>query len=73
VTVLGGGEELWTTAVAAEYLGLSTTGSARKALHRLGVAPAGKEPGRRGQNLYYAAQVRAAKAAMPGRGRRRAD
>ncbi len=62
--------ELWTTAEAAEYLGASSAGSGRKTLSRLGVAPLSREPGRGGQNLYDAAEIRAAKARMPGRGKR---
>ena len=62
--------ELWTTAEAADYLGASSEGSGRKTLSRLGVAPVSREPGRGGQNLYDAAEIRAAKARMPGRGKR---
>jgi KaiC/GvpD/RAD55 family RecA-like ATPase len=62
--------ELWTTAEAAECLGASSVGSVRKTLSRLGVVPVSREPGRRGQNLYDPAEVRAAKARMPGRGKR---
>lgn len=61
---------LWTTAEAAKYLGASSAGSGRKTLSRLEVAPVSREPGRGGQNLYDAAKVRAAKARMPGRGKR---
>jgi hypothetical protein len=39
-------------------------------LSLLGVAPVSREPGRGGQNLYDAAEIRAAKARMPGRGKR---
>lgn len=66
------GSELWTTAEAAAYLGASPAGSGRKTLSRLGVAPVSREPGRAGQNLYDASQVRAAKARMSGRGKRSA-
>jgi len=65
--------ELWTTVEAAEYLGASSAGSGRKTLSRLGLAPVSREPGRGGQNLYDAAEVRAAKARMPGRGKRPSD
>jgi hypothetical protein len=61
--------ELWTTAEAAAFLGASSAGSGRKTLSRLGVAPASREPGRAGQNLYDASKVRAAKERMPGRGK----
>jgi hypothetical protein len=60
--------ELWTTAEVAEYLGASSAGSGRKTLSRLGLAPVSRQPGRDGQNLYDATEVRAAKARMPGRG-----
>jgi hypothetical protein len=65
--------ELWTTAEAAAYLGATTAGSGRKTLSRLGVVPVSREPGRAGQNLYDASKVRAAKARMPGRGKRSLD
>jgi hypothetical protein len=65
--------ELWTTAEAAGYLGAASAGSGRKTLSRLGVAPVSREPGRAGQNLYDGAMVRAAKARMPGRGKRSSD
>jgi hypothetical protein len=48
-------------------------GSGRKTLSRLGVAPVSREPGSAGQNLYDASKVRAAKARMPGRGKRSLD
>jgi hypothetical protein len=67
--VTGGVPELWTTAEAAAYLGATSTGSGRKTLFRLGVFPVSREPGRGGQNLYDAGQVRAARAGMPGRGK----
>ncbi|MGW5657810.1 hypothetical protein [Streptomyces humi] len=59
------------SAVAA-YLGFtgkSATGSARKQMSRWGIAAHSREPGRSGQSLYLAAQVRAAREARPGRGR----
>ncbi|MEU2427749.1 hypothetical protein ABZ619_43380 [Streptomyces sp. NPDC007851] len=65
-------EELWTVSVVAAYLGFtgdSATGSARKQLSRWGIAAHSREPGRSGQSLYLAAQVRAAHEARPGRGR----
>jgi hypothetical protein len=65
-------EELWTVSVVAEYLGFtggSATGSARRQLSRWGIAAVAREPGRGGQSLYRAAQVRAAHQARPGRGR----
>ncbi|SED57935.1 hypothetical protein SAMN05216533_0010 [Streptomyces sp. Ag109_O5-10] len=65
-------QELWTVSTVAEYLGFtgaSATGSARRQLSRWGIAAVGREPGRSGQSLYRAAQVRAAHLARPGRGR----
>ncbi|MFE2070657.1 hypothetical protein ACFXDH_51305 [Streptomyces sp. NPDC059467] len=65
-------EELWTVSVVADYLGFtgeSATGSARRQLSRWGIAARSREPGRSGQSLYPAAQVRAAHEARPGRGR----
>jgi hypothetical protein len=65
--------ELWTTVRAAQYLGASSAGSGRKTLSRLGLTPVSREPGRGGQNLFDADEVRAAKAQMPGRGKRASD
>ncbi|MFJ8159013.1 hypothetical protein [Streptomyces sp. NPDC094468] len=66
-------EELWTVSVVAAYLGFtgkSATGSARKQLSRWGIAAASREPGRSGESLYLAAQVRAAHEGRPSPGRR---
>lgn len=60
--------ETMTTTQAAEYLGLGSPHAARKQLHRWGVAPVSRRPGRAGESLYDAEQVRTAKAAAPGRG-----
>ncbi|MBA9003646.1 MULTISPECIES: hypothetical protein [Thermomonospora] len=64
--------DLWTIDQAAEYIGASSTGSARRTLSRWGVKAAGYEPGESGRPAarYRAADVRAAKAARPGRGAR---
>jgi len=65
--------ELWPISRVAEYLGYSgtsATGSARKQLHRWGISPASRAPGRGGENLYPADQVQAAHASRPGQGRR---
>lgn len=62
--------ELWTIDQAADYLGASSTGSARKTLSRWGVQAIARQPGRAGASLYDSAHVRAAKAAAPGRGAR---
>lgn len=42
--------------------------SAATWLHRAGIEPTGREPGRAGMNLYPADRVRAARDAMPGKG-----
>lgn len=52
-------------------LNLKTVRSASRALHRMGLRPVAGEPGRSGQNLYDADEVRAAIAARPGRGARK--
>ncbi|MFI6017345.1 hypothetical protein ACIBCP_07020 [Streptomyces sp. NPDC051287] len=66
-------EELRTVSVVAAYPGFTgkpATGSARKQLPRWGIAATSREPGRSGESLYLAAQVRAAHEARPGPGRR---
>jgi len=55
-----------TTTQAAEFAGVKPAG-VHRLLHRAGIRPVGREPGRSGQNLYDAAQVRAAVQARPGR------
>jgi hypothetical protein len=60
---------LWTPEQAAAHLGVAA-GSVRKALHRLGVRPVARQPGRSGRNLYDPEQVRAAAASRPGKGKR---
>uniref|UniRef100_UPI0030E095E5 hypothetical protein n=1 Tax=Streptomyces tubercidicus TaxID=47759 RepID=UPI0030E095E5 len=65
--------ELWPISqVAAElgYSGPSATGTARKQLHRWGIAAEGRGPGRGGESLFPADQILAARAARPGRGAR---
>ena len=64
------GRETITLEEAAVYLGASSPGSARKTLSRLQVKAVGRSPGLTSQNLYDTAEVQAAKAAMPGRGKR---
>lgn len=59
--------ELWTTMQVAEFFGATSEGSISRTLHRLGVRPVAREPGRTGQNLYDADEVRAARDAMPSR------
>lgn len=49
-------------------LGAATIRSVSRTLHRWGIEPVSREPGRSGMNLYDAGQVRAAIAARPGRG-----
>ncbi|MEU1071956.1 MULTISPECIES: hypothetical protein [unclassified Streptomyces] len=65
--------QLWTITEVAEHLGYTgepatAAGSARKALHRWGVKPIGRQPGRSGLSLYDAAEVQAAIDAAPGKG-----
>ena len=57
----------WTTAQAAEYWQVSE-GRARSILADAGVEAVGREPGRRGRNLYRAADVQAV--VRPGQGAR---
>lgn len=61
--------ELWPTERVRQELGAKTIRSASRTLHRLGLKPVAREPGRSGQNLYDANAVRAAIAARPGHGR----
>jgi len=63
-------EPLWTIAEVAEFLGAASTGSARKTLSRWGVTARSRQPGRAGASLYSETEIRAAKAAAPGRGAR---
>lgn len=68
----GGPEELWTVSEVAKYLGYSgdsANGSARKQLSRWGLKPEGRQPGRGGESLFAADQVRDAHENRPGRGR----
>jgi hypothetical protein len=62
--------DLWNTERVREELGAGTIRSASRTLHRLGINPVSREPGRSGQNLYDAAEVAAAIAARPGQGRK---
>lgn len=66
------GPELWTAQEVADFLGLASTGSARRALSRWGVAAAKYEPGETGrpEARYDAEQVRAGRRERPGRGAR---
>ncbi|MFI9772462.1 hypothetical protein ACIHJG_37270 [Streptomyces sp. NPDC052415] len=64
--------ERWTVTRVAEelgYSGPSATGTARKQLSRWGLSAVGRAPGRGGESLFAADQVRAAQAVRPGRGR----
>lgn len=64
--------ERWTISQVAEYLGYdgpSASGSARKQMSRWGLYSLGRGPGRGGESLYAADQVRAANAARLGKGR----
>lgn len=49
--------ELWSTEQIRVYLGAKTIRSASRTLHRLGITPVSREPGRSGMNLYDAALV----------------
>ncbi|MFD7615816.1 hypothetical protein [Streptomyces sp. NPDC059802] len=65
--------ELWPVSRVAEHLGYagsSATGSARKKLSLWRLPAAGRQPGRAGESLYDADQVKALQAARPGSGRR---
>lgn len=62
--------ELWTIHQVAEFLGASSTGSARKTMSRWGVTAVARQPGRAGASLYDPDQVRSAQAAAPGQGAR---
>jgi hypothetical protein len=62
--------EKWNTERVRVELGLTSIRSASRALHRLGIRPVSREPGRLGMNEYDAAEVTAAIAARPGRGRK---
>ncbi|MEU8712437.1 hypothetical protein [Streptomyces sp. NPDC048663] len=69
-------EELWTVSAVAAYLGFmgeSATGSAHKQLARRGITATSREPGRSGESLYLAAQVRAAHEGRPDPGLRGAS
>lgn len=57
--------ELWNTERVREELGAKTIRSASRTLHRLGINPVAREPGRSGMNLYDPAEVTAAIAARP--------
>lgn len=64
--------ELWSAQDVADFLGLNSTGSARRALSRWGVKAAGYRPGSSGrpEAHYDAEQVRTAQRGRPGRGAR---
>lgn len=61
---------LWTIADVTTFLGMASTGSARKTLSRWGVQAVARQPGRAGASLYDPEQVRAARKAAPGQGAR---
>jgi hypothetical protein len=69
-TYAGDPIDLVSTSEAATLLGVSSAASARKALERMGVAPIARRPGRGGESLYDAAQIRLAMRQRPGRGAR---
>lgn len=61
--------ELWTSAEAASFLGVASADIAGRTLRRAGIQPLARQPGRSGQNLWGADEVRRFKASRPGRGR----
>jgi hypothetical protein len=64
--------EIWSAEEVMDFLGASSTGSARRALSRWGVEAAEyrRGDGGRPEARYDAEQVRAAKAVRPGRGKK---
>lgn len=64
-------DRLITTTEAARLLGVGSTGAARAQLARLGVTPAGRQPGRSGENLWSSQAIADAQTARrpPGRPR----
>ena len=65
----GGWPEKWRLSDVATHLRL-TTGSARVQMRRWGIEAIGRAPGRGGESLFAADQVRAAHLNRPGRGYR---
>ncbi|MFF4645007.1 hypothetical protein [Streptomyces sp. NPDC001389] len=66
-------DETWTLSEVAAFLGYrgdKATGSARRQLSRWGVKARGRAAGRGGESYFDIAEVKAAYAARPGRGRR---
>jgi len=51
-------EELWTTTQVAEYLGYDSRDSVYMWLHRAGIKPVSRQPGKSGENLYRAEDIR---------------
>lgn len=70
-------DEYWTTQDVADHYGWASTAVARKAIQRWALSPATDRHGHvlrdpdTDAKLYHPADVEAAKAADPGRGRRR--
>lgn len=62
--------ELLTTEQVRVFLGAASIRSASRTLHRLGINPVSREPGRSGMNLYDADEVRTKAAARPRAGAR---
>lgn len=52
--------EMWTLDEVAEFLGYDVRRSAYRALLRAGIRPVMRGPGRTGQNVYRASDVRSA-------------
>jgi len=63
---------LWTAQDVADFLGLASTGSARRTLSRWGVKAVDYKPGENGRTeaRYSSEQVRSAASSRPGRGTR---
>lgn len=62
--------ERWTTKQVAAYLGIEPDTYPRYREEQGAPGPVGREPGRSGQNVYDADEVRAWHANRPGRGAR---
>jgi hypothetical protein len=61
--------EFWTTTQAAEYCGITSAAFRRERSRDYPPPePVGRQPGRKGQDLYDADAVRAWRANRPGRG-----
>ena len=66
----GGGPTLVNTEEVRVMRGAATIRSVSRTLHRWGIEPVSREPGRSGMNLYDADVIRYAMDRRPGRGKR---